>query len=275
MNEFSLSVVIPNFNNSKFISMCIDSILNQSRVPDEIIVVDDCSTDDSAEIIKSYEEKYSIVKGIYLKKNGGVSNARNTGIRQAKCQYISFIDSDDYYYSRYKLENEMNLIKQYAIQSKDVLAYSATVSVDYGGKELFKTDLDNKLFINGNAIYNLVAGTKYNNIPRDYCIKKDILIEVGAYSFYKNFYEDLDLLMRLSRVVPFCFTGGCGTAYRNSENGLSKRTKEEHFNTVKEIRDCYYKKLSYLDKLIAKSNNYYYRVKSKLHIYKMKIMNNK
>ncbi len=272
MNNFSISVIIPNYNNEKFISQCIESILNQTLLPDEIIVVDDCSTDNSVNIIKKYEKEYPNIKGIYLLKNRGVSNARNTGIKEAKTEYLSFIDGDDYYYSKYKLENEMNLIKKFADKNKDIIAYSATMNVDINGNPLsINNSLSKKRFIIGNAKYNLIAGTKLEVAIRDYCVKRSTIIKAGSYSFYKNFYEDFDLLIRLSKIVHFYYTGDYGTAYRNSIDGLSKRPKEEHFNTIKEITDNHFKGLNIIDKIVVKLNNYWYRLKSKIYILKKQI----
>ncbi len=84
---------------------------------------------------------------------------------------------------------------------------------------------------------------------RDYCIKKDLLKKVGAYSFYKDFYEDLDLLMRIAESgTEYYCTYYYGTAYRQTENGLSKRPRSEHESTINEIVKNYYTKLFFKDK---------------------------
>ena len=90
-----VSVVIPTYNRQKFIPRAINSILLQNRPVDEIIVVDDGSTDDTYQIIQSYQAQYPTVKYIRLNQNGGAQKARNVGIRSAKSEWISFLDSDD------------------------------------------------------------------------------------------------------------------------------------------------------------------------------------
>ena len=90
-----VSVIIPVYNSSKYLRECIDSVLKQTYKNLEIIIIDDRSTDDSVDIINSYKDKR--IKFIKLKKNSGVSICRNKGIDLATGEYITFIDSDDYW----------------------------------------------------------------------------------------------------------------------------------------------------------------------------------
>ncbi len=95
-NELFFSIIIPNYNNVKYIEKCIDSVLNQTYKNFEIIIVDDGSTDES---IKSLKEKYKNIENIKLIFNNhyGVSKARNTGLSIAQGQWITFLDSDDFF----------------------------------------------------------------------------------------------------------------------------------------------------------------------------------
>ncbi|OCG17025.1 glycosyltransferase family 2 protein [Gilliamella sp. WF3-4] len=90
-----LSVVIPVYNTQMYIKKCLDSIINQSIKNIEIICVNDGSTDDSLSILKKYKELDDRIK-IINKKNGGLSSARNVGIKYARGKYITFVDSDDF-----------------------------------------------------------------------------------------------------------------------------------------------------------------------------------
>lgn len=92
-----ISVIVPVYNTEKYVKKCLESIIKQTMQDFEIIVVDDGSTDDSANIIKEVISNNENVEIKYYKKeNGGLSDARNYGIRFATGKYISFIDSDDY-----------------------------------------------------------------------------------------------------------------------------------------------------------------------------------
>ena len=94
MND-KISVILPCYNSEKYIEKCIESILNQTYQNIEIIIIDDGSTDHTLKILEKYKkenDKISIIK----KKNTGVSDSRNIGIKEAKGKYIMFVDSDDF-----------------------------------------------------------------------------------------------------------------------------------------------------------------------------------
>ena len=86
-----VTVVIPSYNREKTIKFCLDSVLSQNYPNIEIIVVDDCSTDNTVKIAKSYGN----VKVFVLEQNSGAQVARNRGIREAKAEWIVFLDSDE------------------------------------------------------------------------------------------------------------------------------------------------------------------------------------
>ncbi len=90
-----ISVIVPVYNVEKYIRKCLDSIINQTFKDIEIICVNDGSTDKSREILTEYQKKDSRIK-IIDKKNGGLSSARNAGLKAAQGKFISFIDSDDW-----------------------------------------------------------------------------------------------------------------------------------------------------------------------------------
>lgn len=89
-----VSIIVPVYNAELYLKQCIDSILNQTYQNIELILVDDGSSDNSSTIYNEYttDSRVTIIK----KENGGVSSARNTGIKEATGDYIMFVDSDDY-----------------------------------------------------------------------------------------------------------------------------------------------------------------------------------
>ena len=90
-----VSVLIPVYNVEKYLSRCLDSLINQTLTDIEIICVNDGSTDGSLKILKQYQEKDNRIV-IVDKKNGGLPSARNAGLDRARGQYVGFVDSDDY-----------------------------------------------------------------------------------------------------------------------------------------------------------------------------------
>jgi glycosyltransferase involved in cell wall biosynthesis len=100
-----ISIIVPIYNAEKYLVRCIDSILNQSFTDFECILVNDGSTDNSALMCENYVKKDNRIVVIH-KENGGVSSARNVGLKTAKGEYVCFVDSDDMVKSTY-VENLM------------------------------------------------------------------------------------------------------------------------------------------------------------------------
>lgn len=94
-SNIKISVIVPVYNCEKYVSRCVESLINQTMRDIEIIIINDESEDKTLEILKSYEQKDNRIK-LITKKNKGVSDSRNTGLRMAKGKYISFVDSDDW-----------------------------------------------------------------------------------------------------------------------------------------------------------------------------------
>lgn len=113
--KVNVSVIIPIYNSEKTIERAVLSIANQTVLPLELIIVDDCSTNKNIkhilESIKEQYEKYFDIKTIFLNSNQGPATARNKGWDLAKGEYIAFLDSDDIWYSK-KLEVQYNYMKK-------------------------------------------------------------------------------------------------------------------------------------------------------------------
>lgn len=91
-----VSIIIPVYNSRKYLRKCLDSVCNQSLNDIEIIIIDDMSTDNSLDIVRSYEKNDSRIKLIAMDRNYGPGILRNIGINEASGKYIGFVDSDDY-----------------------------------------------------------------------------------------------------------------------------------------------------------------------------------
>lgn len=111
MNGKLVSVVIPNYNGERFVGKTLDSVLSQTYQHFEIIVVDDCSTDRSPEIVKSYSRSDPRIRLIQMPENSGVAKARNTGIVQANGDYIALLDNDDLW-TKDKLERQLKFAEK-------------------------------------------------------------------------------------------------------------------------------------------------------------------
>jgi len=90
-----ISVIVPVFNTGKFVGMTIDSVINQTYTKWELLLIDDCSTDNSVEVCRGYADSDPRIKVISLDRNSGALAARNLGIKTATGRFLCFLDSDD------------------------------------------------------------------------------------------------------------------------------------------------------------------------------------
>ncbi len=177
-----VSVIVPVYNVEKYLRKGLDSLVNQTLDKYEVILVNDGSTDTSQAIINEYASKYPCIKN-YEKENGGMSSARNMGLKHAKGEYIAFMDSDDY------VEPEF-LAKMYEKAKKD---NSDVVICDY-----YALNEEEKRYIKCHMNYSSNQKIEYLLSPPmvwSKLIKKEIMDKV---SFTEGiYYEDLDICMRL------------------------------------------------------------------------------
>ena len=87
-----VSVILPVYNVEPYLRQCLNSIVNQTFKDFEIVIINDCSTDNSLRIIKEYQQKDSRIILLNMPKNQGLSNARNEGIKKARGEYLLFLD---------------------------------------------------------------------------------------------------------------------------------------------------------------------------------------
>ena len=110
MSDYGLvSIIMPLYNYGRFLNAAVDSVLSQTYANWELIIVDDCSTDDSFAIAQDLAKKDSRIIAYRLDRNGGTSAARNKGLDMAKGEFVAFLDSDDEYDSNY-LESQLDLL---------------------------------------------------------------------------------------------------------------------------------------------------------------------
>lgn len=125
-----LSIVIPVYNTALYLKECLESIINQTYSNIEIICVDDCSSDNSADIIKEYAAKDKRVKYIKHTENKFQGGARNTGIQVAEGKYLAFVDSDDYLLDMDCYKNAVSNLEKY---NADISVFS--FAEDYGSRK--------------------------------------------------------------------------------------------------------------------------------------------
>ena len=247
-----VSVIIPTFNRFSLISRAIDSVLNQTIKPFEIIVVDDGSSDNTSTFIKNNYKSVKLIK----QNNLGVSKARNVGIKNSSGDWIALLDSDDEW-KKNKLE----------VQIKSLLEY------DY-----YSVCHTNEIWIrNGIRVNQKKRHQKYGGDIFDKCLdicrispssiifKKNIINEVGWFDEGLSICEDYDLWLRITANFKILFIdkpliikyGGHSDQLSKSVKGIEAyriKSLENLLSNTKLIKD--YKRLT-IEMLITK-----------LHIYK-------
>lgn len=186
-----ISIVIPTYNASRFIPDLLDSIFKQAVDDMEVIIVDDCSTDNTVEIVRKYP-----VRLIAMERNGGPAKARNRGVREAKGDIIFFLDSDVVV-----LNGTVKAVKEHFEKNpsaKCVIGICDTMSLNKGFVPHYMAMFE----------YIHLIGTPGNKVsvfaPRCGAIKKDFFEEIGGYNeSYKGAdVEDFELARRVNRTDP-------------------------------------------------------------------------
>ena len=108
--EDLVSIITPTYNCGKYIKETIESVINQTYKNWEMIIIDDCSTDNTKDIVKQYQQKYSNIIYKMLDESSGAAIARNTALKMAKGKYVAFLDSDDLWLPE-KLEHQIKFMK--------------------------------------------------------------------------------------------------------------------------------------------------------------------
>lgn len=192
-----LSLIVPVYNVDKYLTKCLDSLLNQNIAKEEyeIIIINDGSTDDSLLISEHYKKKYSNIQ-VITQVNQGLGEARNTGINAAIGEYLFFVDSDDYIKSN-SLQELLDLIES---RELDVLRFNYEVVSENGEiipkkkNSTFNTIYSDKVVDGEEFITDYLGWACYVWIY----LFKTSFIKTNKLYFKENFYyEDVDWLIKV------------------------------------------------------------------------------
>jgi glycosyltransferase involved in cell wall biosynthesis len=186
-----VSLIIPTFNRAHFLEETLQSVFKQEKKPDEIIVVDDGSTDHTQEVIKKFKHiNYA------FQKNSGVSAARNHGIKISQFEWITFLDSDDLWYP-----NKLSLQLRKAEEKPDFLIFYTD-----------ETWIRNGRRVNQGKRHSKYSGWIFEQClplciisPSSVMIHRNIFTKIGIFDESLPACEDYDLWLRISLHYPVCF----------------------------------------------------------------------
>jgi len=227
INVYSIkvSVIIPVYNDEKYLNRILTAVINQTLKDIEIICIDDGSKDNSLEILKRFEEKESRMKVIHFDENKGQSVARNKGIDLAKGEFLSFIDGDDDVDSRYLefLYNYSNnydfVVSPFARGTNYSKAYYVDKTFDVTGF-LFDS-LIRKEFID-----------KYNiKFPEDKRIAEDVLFRRNCYQYNPRIFEAPD------KGIYYYYKERSGSTWKKSKKVIAKIKRRAEKETRKRKYD--------------------------------------
>lgn len=183
-SSFRFSVVIPTYNRLRYVQRAIKSVLEQTMQPEEIIVIDDGSTDNTANELKKY---FPSIKLYSNQKNYGVSHARNRGAEHASGNWLAFLDSDDTWHPT-KLEEQAKFLKS---RNEIILCHTEEKWIREG-KEIkqpaYLDKSDDQIFIK--SLQRCII------CPSSVIIKKRVFFEIGMFREDLPVCEDYDLWLR-------------------------------------------------------------------------------
>lgn len=160
MNDVLFSIIVPVYNSRKYLSECLDSLLHQSNITYEVIVVNDGSTDGSSIVLEKYAGEHSNLR-VITQENRGVSATRNEGIREARGEYLIFVDSDDRI-SRHTLAVLKENIEKY--DNPDIVTYG--YQRHYNEEIIEEESFGETLLIKNINIDNFIRGYFLNKVYR-------------------------------------------------------------------------------------------------------------
>ena len=269
----NISVYITSYNKEKYLSDTIDSVLNQTLKPHEIIIVDDGSQDDSRQIIQAYVNRFpeSIIP-VFNEQNLGISACRNIALKRVIGEVVTYLDGDDIFY-RDKLLSEYEILSS----KKDLsVVYSNFDYITTSGENIGSFSEHNDQPVTGNIFketllrqYNVTSGNNYiYEMFYKYCAQ-----DIGFYDQKIKIWEDWDFRIRMSKKFQYGYCPDVNSAYRRLENGLHNSepelqyreqikiyNKNKHLmsnlraSEKKVIRNRIYARLKTLIIIIGKSN---------------------
>tara|TARA_B100000315_G_C14595281_1_gene598643 strand:+ start:5823 stop:6665 length:843 start_codon:yes stop_codon:yes gene_type:complete len=190
--DTTISVVIPTFNRGELLSRALNSILSQTFPPYEVIIVDDGSLDNTADIIKT---SFPTVAYLY-QKNSGVSAARNCGINSANGEWIAFLDSDDEWHP-VKLQKQMEAVQN---NPESKICHTEEIWVR-NGKRVHQMDKHKKF---GGWIFQKCIPLCCIS-PSSVMIHRSVFDEVGLFDESLPVCEDYDMWLRITSRYPVLF----------------------------------------------------------------------
>lgn len=245
---FDLSVIVPCYNCENTIEDTCCSILNQTVLPNKIIFVNDGSKDNTLFVLNTLKEKYNDIVTVLDKPNGGVSSARNMGIKVATTNWIAFCDSDDIW-----LPDKLKAINEVIINNNvDFIAHAYYVNKLEDTNLVEKKIYGNPFLINYNRNFIQTSSV---------VVKKDLLFKLGLFNQNLVVAEDFDLWLSCLANARFFYIPQGLSIYRlEANNSLSSNELRMYYCTLNVLRKHIYDLSKFLKDPIAYAKRRMYRL---------------
>ena len=234
MNGLMFSIIVPVYNVENYLRECVDSILAQTYMDFELILLDDGSTDTSGKICDEYALRDSRIKVIH-KENGGHISARRTGLNIATGQYICFVDSDDLI-SCNLLQKTYDIISRF---SSDIITFK-WMNIDLSGKPLRE---ETPVFAEGEIskeVYfqKMLSSASLNSLCKKIC-RRTLFDLDKNYSCFYNIYNGEDLLQSIPLVYnasSFYYIDQSLYLYRTNPNSITHKYIGNEYKVLNIVR---------------------------------------
>lgn len=223
MIQPSITVMMPCYNNAKYLPEAIESVLSQTYRDFELLIIDDASTDSSVEIVQACADPR--IRLVRNDNNRGIAAVRNQLLSLATGRFLTSLDGDDIYCSPQKLEKELSLIQTADTASTPVIAYSDVQWITASGQVI--SQVSRSASPREGLIFQGLLDRAIM-IPRDFLLSAELARDVGGFDESLAIYEDWDYKLRLARRARFAYTNHVAIGYRRHGAGLSAVSKAKH-----------------------------------------------
>ena len=242
-NMPKVSVIIPTYNRAHLIGRAIKSVINQTYQDFEIIVVDDGSTDNTEEIVKSFNDPR--IRYIRHEKNKGEAAARNTGIEAAKGKYIAFQDSDDEWLPE-KLYKHMMIFKK--AKKKIGVVYSGFWKIRNGKKLYIPSPY---VFQKEGNIHKELLKGNFIGMPAS-VVRKECFTKIGNFDIKIPYLEDWELWIRISKYYEFKYIPEPLVISYYTSGGVNEKSIIVGVNVLNFIINKYHEDFNKHKKILSK-----------------------
>ncbi len=249
------TVIIPLFNKENFIESTLKSVLNQSFIDFEVLIINDGSTDKSEEKVLEFNDDRL---HYFYKENGGVSSARNFGIEKANCNYITFIDADDYWYPNF-LEEMFEKVNRFP----NLRVFSAAIEVETS-KKVFPSSYSIVKTSDCEIVNYFDASQKETAICTSCAVfHKTVFEKTGLFDINLRSGEDTDMWIRIGLSYPILFSWKILARYVYDPKSLTKN----HITSINSLNFSKYTSLEKTNPSLKKFldlNRFSLAIKSKI-----------